>query len=396
MIDINDLEEQLNQAIEDCDFQYAQQIKDQIEEMKQTENNATATQYVQSFQQLTDECQTNLEEEINSLDESISNQEILIRRKVSTIFHELQVKHVEVLLHIEKENLFRFAKEQFRVIPEVIEIREQAKLAARNMEYKTAILMKERSDIVEEEELQKREENVTSQFNSRRTVVLNKQKEEIKALTNQLNIALYNLQKRKEFELGKIYQMYRKNLKESYDNIKFFISSIKDTNLRNQCLSTCSKIYKEKMAEAFPSESQQMSFYPQKASSPSKSQSQASSSRPQSQLSSSNLSNCSNDLPPGSPISSKSQTSNQKKINSPSKSTRSPKPTKSPSSNQQIPESSAVSGQQNTQKYTKSRIPTKSNSSKPIKSTSHTSPKTSKPQKPSKIPSINSPRRAKK
>lgn len=260
MIDINDLEEQLNQAIEDCDFQYAQQIKDQIEEMKQTENNATATQYVQSFQQLTDECQTNLEEEINSLDESISNQEILIRRKVSAIFHELQVKHVEVLLHIEKENLFRFAKEQFRVIPEVIEIREQAKLAARNMEYKTAILMKERSDIVEEEELQKREENVSSQFNSRRTVVLNKQKEEIKALTNQLNIALYNLQKRKEFELGKIYQMYRKNLKESYDNIKFFISSIKDTNLRNQCLSTCSKIYKEKMAEAFPSENQQMSF----------------------------------------------------------------------------------------------------------------------------------------
>lgn len=376
MSNVIDLQHQLDQAIENCDFQLAQQIKDQINKLIQDGNNNIANQYVQSFQQLTDECKSNFEEEMNSLDESISNQEILIRRKVSNIFHELQVQHVQVLLHIEKENLFRYAKEQFRVIPEVLEIKEQAKLAAYNSQYDQAIIMKEKAEQVEEEELQRREENIKGQFYSRRSVVLGKQKDEIRALTKQLNTALYNLQKRKEFEIDKIYQMYRKSLKESFDNIKIFIKSIKDTNLRNQCLSSCLQIYKEKMADTSPSENQQNVFYSPKS---------ATTSRPQSQLSSSKFSNNSKDLqnqqtPPDSPLSTKSATisessTNQKKYSSPSKTNKSSKTPKSPSSSQMPSPSS---------KSPKSSIPVKTSQAKSPRSPSSSSTAKSTPQKSSK------------
>lgn len=373
MNNVKDLELQLDQAIENCDFQLAQKLKDQIKKMKQDENNDIANQYIQSFRQLTEECKNNLKEEMNSLDESISNQEILIRRKVSNIFHELQVQHIEVLLHIEKENLLKFAKEQFRMIPEVLEIKEQAKLAAYNLQYESAILMKERAEQVEEEELQRREDVVKGQFYSRRSVVLIKQKEEIRALSNKLNTALYNLQKRKEFEVEKIYQIYRKSLKDAFDNIKMFIKSIKETNLRNHCLASCLQIYKEKVSEAVPSENQPKIFLTPKSATSSRSQSQLSSSKP----------NDTQDqqISPDSTISPQSpSTPNQKSISSPAENSKSVKSSKLPTPNQK--QTSTLS------KSTKSLIPVKSNSQK--------SKKSSIPVKSNKASNISSPQKTKK
>ncbi|OHT09840.1 hypothetical protein TRFO_21122 [Tritrichomonas foetus] len=252
MNEMQDLEEQLENAIEQCDFTLASQIKEKILELQQNSQDNTIQMYIDSFSELAKNCKDDLEEEINNLDESISNQEMLIRRKVSNIFHELQVKHVEALIEVEKDNLLKYAKEKLRPVPEATELREQAKLAGFNKKFEQATKLKEKAEKVENKEMSKREEIIKNEYFSRRKLVLTKQKEEIKNLTNQLNDSIYNLSKRKEFELEKIYQRYRKGLGDAYENTRTFIATIPEAKLRQVCIKECSYIYKETVKEAFP------------------------------------------------------------------------------------------------------------------------------------------------
>ena len=250
---ISELEAQLEEAIERCDFSEAASIKSRITAIKAKNSNQTIQIYISSFADHAHDCKRCLEEELLNLDESIKNQEKLIRRKISDLFHELQVKHIEALIEVEKEHLLRIAKDKLRPVPEALNMKEQAKLAAASKKFEEALKLKEAAEKIEKDELERREEVVKNDYMERRKTVLANQKAEISDLTKQLNDSIYNLSKRKEFEVDQTYQRYKKNLGEALKNTKMFITN-SDDDMKNECIKQCARIYKEIMADAFPQE----------------------------------------------------------------------------------------------------------------------------------------------
>lgn len=247
----SELENQLNEAIENCQFELAQSIKDQIDKEKQEQVENDINQIVNSYKELIEDCHGNLIDEINHLNHSNLNQEMLIRQKASSLFHELQVRHIEVLMEIEKRSLFTSIIEKYRIVSGVSETLEKAKLAAKDKKYELAQKIKDSAIKTEQETLNQRQETITKDFYARRDVVFQKQKDEMKSLTQQLDQALCYLRKKKEREIDNIYQRYQKlhlnNLQEIIKMIKVMIHP-KDSM---KCVQLCKKEYTTALNQYF-------------------------------------------------------------------------------------------------------------------------------------------------
>ena len=238
------LQARFKEAVNNCQWQEAEAIKRQMDEDRDNHNKSTIAAYKKSFRDLADECKRQWETDSLELREAIGNQEMMIRKRVSDIFRELQIRHIEVLVEFEKEHLLKFARDRVRPIANVTVMREQAKLAAVNKQFARAEDLKHQAEIAENQEQMRREEFVRTTYIDGRRKIMDKQRDDFRELDMQLQQSVSDLHKREEYELGKLEQRYKKGVLEAFrQTLTFLKQSVKDVKLQQECIKKCSKLY---------------------------------------------------------------------------------------------------------------------------------------------------------
>lgn len=238
------LQAQFKEAVANCQWQEAQEIKRQMDKDQDTRNKTTIATYKKSFQDLADDCKQQFENDSLELREAIGNQEMLIRKRVSDIFRELQIRHIEVLVEFEKEYLLKFARDRVRPVANAVVMREQAKLAAMNKDFARAEDLKHQAELCQEQEDQRREEFIRTTYLDGRRKIMDKQRDDFRELDAQLRQSVDDLHKREQYELEKVEQRYKKGILDAYRQTLLFLKqSVRDIKLQKECIRKCSKLY---------------------------------------------------------------------------------------------------------------------------------------------------------
>lgn len=240
----DELFEQFQQACMNCEFDKASEIKRQMDLEEREDKDGQFTRHVESITNLVNDCKAQYEQECSDLKEALANHELIVRKKISEIFRELQIRHVEVLVEYEKENLLKYTRDKMRPMPHVEELRKQAKLAAYNQKFAQAEDLKHQAALLEESTRNQRDD-IKQRYLKGRADIMNKQKRDLGELVNQLHLSLESIKKREQHELVTLRKRYRKALQESFHTAMLLIRAKKgwDAATRNLCLVQCSNVY---------------------------------------------------------------------------------------------------------------------------------------------------------
>ncbi|KAH0791384.1 hypothetical protein GPJ56_004739 [Histomonas meleagridis] len=213
---IDTLKAKQKEAIENLDFHLANQIQQQIDNIKEIESN----NFIGSFKTtLTNTCnkigKKLLIERANTYKE-FYGKEVEIRTKLSESFQQLRDTHLKQLTDFEKKMFKEFRQKMEQSIPQYDVLIDRAKLTATRGDFSKAQELQDQANDIKSDEEKRREDFFRGIYNNKMDLLLAHQKEELANLEKRFESELDFLNRSLHTRISQLNAQFKKDLDTEY------------------------------------------------------------------------------------------------------------------------------------------------------------------------------------
>ena len=184
---ITQLRIQQKNAIQNLDYDTAENIEQQIKDEKVTAVEFLYRERVKKFEERLHRILSDSKSLIDGLKEKYIKDERQIRVRVNNEFNSLRERQVKDLISLEKDYASARLRETERTIPEHEELLKRSKNAALVKDFELARKYRDSAALVAETDLEARLQKTDSDFENLRRTTISKQREEIEYLSRKLD-----------------------------------------------------------------------------------------------------------------------------------------------------------------------------------------------------------------
>jgi len=234
------------ECLESRNFIEAGEIMKEIKSIEEKQNDSYINQIIMEYEKETSSINEDYKDSVMSIKEKYGNEELRIRTKISDLFHNTQISHVNRLIEFEKDFLARYCSILESPNPICEEISVRAKHQAHLGFFNDAERLADQAKATEAETRMKNRFDITNEFLLCREQVIMHQKEEIQAISSKLERSLYNIETKMNNELdGALSSAYREiESKFEYFRKKIFKEQALIKN-REKYIKTLKKTHEE-------------------------------------------------------------------------------------------------------------------------------------------------------
>lgn len=179
-------------AIKLCEYEYAKELEKQIRDVKRLAIEEYIAQVLEALELNLHACCDNYEESVDTIKREHAEQERVIRKRYHLSFTDLKNTQVSKLVKLEKELDDSRLREHLREIPEMNDLLEQSRKAAESGLYDDAVDLRDQARAGMREIREKNLQRVEDDFIQKRRDYLERFKEEVKTMSEQLDSDLKN------------------------------------------------------------------------------------------------------------------------------------------------------------------------------------------------------------
>jgi hypothetical protein len=187
------LREERKRAINHHEFERAQELEQEIAQVKEDAVDDSSAAIFAEFQSAVTNYITRWRQQYSEIQAESNRLIFNIRDRYHRQFTELQVIHKQKLLKAEKEYEDLRIREDLRRQPKLEQILEQSKKAAAASEYATAVSLREESRRIAQADLEGRLTNLETSFLSNRDAMFEQFREEFRQLTARLTAEIHKV-----------------------------------------------------------------------------------------------------------------------------------------------------------------------------------------------------------
>lgn len=210
---IADLRIQQKNAIQNLDYDTAEYLEKQIQDVHAGQSDYIFHKKLDEFSQRLPQIVQDSNTAVEKIRTWNKNEEHQIRARVNNDFESLRGRHVKELIELEKDFASARLRETERTIPEQEELLKKSKNAALIKDFELARNYREAANLLAETDLETRLAKTDNDFENLRKSLLAKQKDEVEYLSKRLDEELLTLERKTQIKLQN---------EESSRNIKIF------------------------------------------------------------------------------------------------------------------------------------------------------------------------------
>ena len=232
-IEINNLRIQQKDAIENLDYDTAEELSKKIKQLKK---NASMLNCDHQMEVLEAEIYKTLQatdNELNTMYENIRKEEKKIRERIHRKFEKLDHDNVNQLIDLERQYAQARLLETQRTIPEKEELLVKSRYAARNEDFEAAREYRNKAELIAQIDLEQRLQKTDIDYDQARRIQLAKQREGFETLSKQLEGNLKNLQGLLDLKEKKIFEDRDTRLRGLLQKSRFTTGDANSINIIN-------------------------------------------------------------------------------------------------------------------------------------------------------------------
>lgn len=208
---INSLVEKKRVCIENLQFEQARELEKEIQSHNVINYDETVKERGEALQKeiegFYNKSKTLKEEASNATEEA----ELEVREHYDLAFQDVQTRHLQELMEVEKEYALEVIKARKRPVPMQIEYQRQARQLAKDNDFDTALRLRTKAEEAFEIEMHTRRVAINSKFNQIRKLAYTKMRNELLILNNKLIEAINANQKELEDKNASIERTFKVN-----------------------------------------------------------------------------------------------------------------------------------------------------------------------------------------
>lgn len=215
---IAELRQMQKMAIKNNDFETAEEIENQITNLKSQNRDATYDNLAASFEQKAHEILDTSLTLVENLVQQQKNEEHDYRVRINQLFESLRDEQIKTLIDLEKDFAAARLRETERRISEQDELLAKAQHAATLRRFEEAKKLREAAQVVAEADLQCRLAKADENFEVARKATMKQQKEAIEALSNKLVTGLNKIAENTNLKITKEEELRDIRVKSHFDD----------------------------------------------------------------------------------------------------------------------------------------------------------------------------------
>jgi len=243
--DIRQLKLNMNESIENGDFEGAKMIKKKIEDLSASQTDEIIKKIVIGFNSDIQSMVFQYKDKRKTIISQKTNEEISIRDSFSVQFIDLQNSHVNSLMNLENSFLAEYKRYNSKPVGAYQTLLRKADILAKKADYASAQIAQEEAQKIKQEKDQEFQKSYKKQIKYRLKSLLDHQKSEIDDLTKKMETKLSDFTKEKEKTVADIKAVLKNNMKRVY---KQYINGLSKQKLSTQQKSLALKQINEHFA----------------------------------------------------------------------------------------------------------------------------------------------------